>query len=58
MPCIYGRTRGRTRVRAVRGNQVRFNGWEAWTFSSDGLVANSVGTFDATEYERQLAEGT
>lgn len=39
------------------GNRVRFSGWEAWTFSSEGLVANSVGTFDAAEYERQLAEG-
>ena len=39
------------------GNRVRFSGWEAWTLSSDGLVAESVGTFDASEYERQLAEG-
>ncbi len=38
------------------GHAVRFRGWEAWTFSEDGLVANSVGTFDAEEYERQLAE--
>ncbi len=39
------------------GHKVRFNGWEAWTFSDDGLVAASIGTFDADEYERQLAEG-
>ena len=39
------------------GHAVRFSGWEAWTFSEDGLVANSIGTFDAEEYERQLAEG-
>ena len=39
------------------GKDVRFSGWEAWTFSKDGLVASSIGTFDATEYERQLVEG-
>lgn len=39
------------------GNRVRFNGWEAWTFSDDGLIARSIGTFDAEEYERQLAAG-
>ena len=39
------------------GNRVRFNGWEAWTLSDDGLIAKSIGTFDAEEYERQLAEG-
>lgn len=39
------------------GNRVRFNGWEAWEFSSDGLIARSIGSFDADEYERQIAEG-
>jgi uncharacterized protein (TIGR02246 family) len=39
------------------GNRVRFNGWEAWTFSDDGLIAKSIGSFDSGEYERQLAEG-
>jgi len=39
------------------GNKVRFNGWEAWTFSAEGLVATSFGSFDADEYARQLAEG-
>lgn len=39
------------------GNRVRFNGWEAWTLSDDGLIAESIGTFDAEEYERQLTEG-
>ena len=39
------------------GNRVRFSGWEAWTFGFDGLVAQSLGNFDATDYERQLAEG-
>ena len=39
------------------GHAVRFSGWEAWTFSDDGLIAVSDGRFDAAEYERQLAEG-
>jgi uncharacterized protein (TIGR02246 family) len=39
------------------GHTVRFNGWESWTFSPDGLVAVSLGNFDVAEYERQLAEG-
>ena len=39
------------------GYTVRFNGWEAWTFNADGLVLRSIGTFDADEYELQLAEG-
>ena len=39
------------------GNRVSFGGWEAWTFSSDGLVAESIGSFDPDEYEQQLAEG-
>jgi len=39
------------------GNAVRFSGWEAWTFSAEGLVQESIGTFDVDEYERQLAHG-
>ena len=39
------------------GNKVSFSGWEAWTLSPEGLVARSIATFDAEEYERQLAEG-
>ena len=39
------------------GNRVRFSGWEAWEISEDDLIARSIGSFDAEEYERQLAEG-
>ncbi len=39
------------------GYRVRFSGWESWTFSPLGLVAQSIGTFDADEYQRQLADG-
>jgi hypothetical protein len=36
---------------------VRFSGYEEWTFTADGLVAASLGHFDAAEYARQLAHG-
>jgi uncharacterized protein (TIGR02246 family) len=39
------------------GNRVRFSGWEAWTFTPEGLIRRSLGNFDADEYERQLGEG-
>ncbi|MGB8361760.1 MAG: nuclear transport factor 2 family protein [Acidimicrobiia bacterium] len=39
------------------GKRVRFNGWEAWTLSDEGLISESIGTFDSEEYERQLAAG-
>lgn len=39
------------------GNRVRFSGWEAWQFSSEGLIANPICSFDVAEYERQIVEG-
>ena len=39
------------------GNAVRINGFEKWTMSPDGLVAESSGNFDAADYERQLEHG-
>ena len=39
------------------GNHVRMRGFETWTMGDDGLVASSLGTFDQSDYERQLAEG-
>jgi nuclear transport factor 2 (NTF2) superfamily protein len=39
------------------GNQVRFSGFEEWTFGEDGLVAESQGHYDQAEYERQLEQG-
>lgn len=39
------------------GKRVRFNAGRAWTFSDEGLIAESIGSFDSEEYERQLAEG-
>jgi len=39
------------------GNRVRVSGIEVWTMGETGLVANSVGYYDATAYERQIAHG-
>ena len=39
------------------GNAVRVIGLESWAIGEDGLIATSIGSFDADEYARQLAEG-
>lgn len=39
------------------GNFVRVGGYEDWRFGADGLVAQSLGHFDAADYERQLQQG-
>ncbi len=39
------------------GKGVRISGFEKWTMSPDGLIAESSGNYDAVEYERQLEEG-
>jgi steroid delta-isomerase-like uncharacterized protein len=36
------------------GNAVRMIGYEEWTLSATGLIAESKGHFDEAEYERQL----
>ena len=36
------------------GNRVRISGHELWKFDADGLVCESKGNFDATDYERQV----
>ena len=36
------------------GNKVHFSGFEEWTINKEGLVQNSIGTYDAKEYNRQL----
>ncbi len=36
------------------GNRVKISGWEYWRFSDDGLVAESAGHFNATDYQRQV----
>lgn len=39
------------------GNSVRISGFEQWTFGVDGLIAKSLGHFDAADYDRQLLGG-
>jgi uncharacterized protein (TIGR02246 family) len=39
------------------GNRVRVSGIEVWTIGESGLVANSIGYYDAAAYDRQLARG-
>ena len=39
------------------GKFVRISGFEQWRFGPDGLVAESKGHFDATDYQRQLNAG-
>lgn len=39
------------------GRGVRVSGVERWRFGADGLVAESEGSFDAVDYQRQLDGG-
>jgi predicted ester cyclase len=36
------------------GNKVKVSGVEVWTFSESGLIQESIGSFDADEYNRQI----
>ena len=38
------------------GRPVRITGYEQWCFGADGLIAESLGHFDAADYQRQLAQ--
>lgn len=40
------------------GAHVRISGYEEWRIGDDGLIAESLGQFDAPEYERQIANRT
>jgi hypothetical protein len=40
------------------GHRVHISGFESWQFGSDGLIAKSLGNFDAEEYQHQLDHGT
>ncbi len=39
------------------GNSVKIGGWEEWLLSDSLLISESLGRFDAVEYDRQIAEG-
>jgi predicted ester cyclase len=38
------------------GKAVRISGYEEWTFGAEGLIAESKGHFDETDYNRQLGK--
>jgi nuclear transport factor 2 (NTF2) superfamily protein len=39
------------------GHRVRISGFELWPMGADGLIASSLGHFDAAEHRRQLERG-
>jgi hypothetical protein len=39
------------------GKRVRISGFEEWRMGDDGLVGESLGNFDAAEYQRQVERG-
>src|SRR6202007_2949211 len=39
------------------GKPVHISGYEEWTLGADGLIARSLGHFDAAEYQRQVSGG-
>ncbi len=48
---------GTNRGPGASGKQVRICGFESWILSDGRLISKSEGTFDATEYQRQLESG-
>jgi hypothetical protein len=45
-----------TGTHAGTGHRVQLSGTEEWTIGPDGLVAASLGRFDAADYRRQLTD--
>ena len=39
------------------GNAVDLRGYEQWTLDENGLILQSLGQYDETEYQRQLNAG-
>jgi len=37
------------------GNPVLFSGYEQWTMNDEGLIQVSIGSYDADDYQKQLA---
>lgn len=37
------------------GNSVNFSGFESWKLNEDGLIIESIGTYDADEYNKQVS---
>ncbi len=45
-----------TGTHAASGRQVRISGFEQWTLGADGRIEQSLGSFDAADYARQLGD--
>ena len=45
---------GSLAVNGGTGNKGDFSGFEEWTMSAGGLVQESIGSYDVSDYERQL----
>ena len=43
--------------RSAIADMAKVLGWEQWLLSGDLLVRESLGRYDAVEYERQVAQG-
>ncbi|GAC1639316.1 MAG: hypothetical protein NVS9B14_20440 [Candidatus Acidiferrum sp.] len=41
---------------AGTGKKVRISGFESWLFSPEGAIEDSLGHFDAADYQRQLTD--
>jgi len=39
------------------GNKVKVSGFEIWHFDKNGLIQESIGSFDADDYNRQIKAG-
>jgi len=37
------------------GRAVRISGFDSWRIGADGLIEESIGSFDADEYQRQIS---
>lgn len=48
---------GTSTGRGGQGKRVRISGYEEWQIDESGLIAQSMGHFDAAEYQRQLDHG-
>ncbi len=46
-----------TGTHSETGHAVRIVGSETWRIGQDGLIAESIGRYDAEEYERQVSGG-
>ena len=40
-----------------QGHRVRISGYEEWKFSAENLIEDSLGHFDAADYQQQIAHG-